>query len=222
MQYHALSLAHSSPTARVFLVGHRGERCVPQVEAAENITPILIAPNLLPRPRSRALYVLCLPLKAVAQLLQLLWTLLVVLPRPDVLLIQTPPAIPTLAAAWLLRLLRGCSIVVDWHNFGFSVLELSLRAGHPLVRISRAYEACLGRTMDGHLCVTHAMAGWLQAEWRIASRVLHDRPPAFFKPLALAERHAVKGPEGVDRHTSPFTPLPSHLPAIPAIPAPLI
>ena len=58
------------------------------MEAAKNIIPILMTPDLLPLPRTRGLYVLCLPFKAIAQLLQLMWTLLVILPRPDVVLVQ--------------------------------------------------------------------------------------------------------------------------------------
>lgn len=206
MQYHALSLAQAK--ARVYLVGYRGERCVPAVEA-EAITQVLLTPDLLPRPRSRPLYLLYAPAKAVLQLVQLMYTLLVVLPAPTTLLLQTPPAIPTLAAAWLMRLLRGVTVVVDWHNMGFSVLQHSLRAGHPFVRLSRMYERLFARRLDGHLCVTKAMARWLSDEWGVVARVLHDRPPAFFRRLALEERHALLrrlAPQFVDAAGAPLWP----------------
>jgi len=209
MQYHALSLANSDRVKRVFLVGYRGERCVPDVEAAGAITPILLAPELLPRPKARALYLLYAPIKAVLQLLQLLWALLVTLPRCDVLLLQTPPAIPTLAAACAYRAACGVPVVVDWHNLGFSMLEHTLRAGHPFVKLARAYERALANTFDGHLCVTRAMAAWLQREWGVAARVLHDRPPAFFRRLAPPERHALLrrlAPQFVDASGAPLWP----------------
>ncbi|KAL1511477.1 hypothetical protein AB1Y20_006275 [Prymnesium parvum] len=189
MQYHALSLAQHC--SKVYLIGHVGERCVPQVEVQQNIIPILMSADLFPRPKSRFLYVLCLPLKAVVQMVQLLWTLLVVLPRPDLLLVQTPPAIPTLAAAWALRLLRGCTVVVDWHNLGYSVLQQSLGTRHALVVVSRMYEQIFGRALDGHLCVTRAMADFLHQEWAVKARVLYDRPPSFFRRLDVEQRHAL-------------------------------
>ena len=83
--------------------------------------------------------------KAVAQMIQLLWTLLVSLPRADVLLVQTPPAIPALAAAWLVRLLRGTTVVVDWHNLAFTVMQQSLSARHPFIPVARLYERMCAR-----------------------------------------------------------------------------
>ena len=192
MQYHALSLARAG-THRVFLVGYSGERAVPAVEAEENIVQVRLTADLLPRPRSRKLYLVYAPAKALLQLVQLMWTLLVSLPRADVLLLQTPPAVPALAAAWVTRVARGGSVVMDWHNLGFSVLEHALRnPRHPFVRLSYSYERAVGRLLDGHLCVTHAMAAWLQREWGLAGvRVLHDRPPEFFRRLSDGERHAL-------------------------------
>jgi len=191
MQYHALSLAQTR-AVRVFLVGYAGERCVPAVEAEEMrgaIAQVRLTADLLPRPKARALYLVYAPLKAALQLLQLMWTLLVRLPAPAVLLLQNPPAIPTLAAAWLARLLRGGAVVVDWHNLAYSVLEHGLRPNHPFVRVARAYERALSRRLDGHLCVTHAMQAWLRATWGVSAHVLHDRPPSFFQRLALPQKH---------------------------------
>lgn len=189
MQYHALSLARSKAFTRVFLVGYHGERCVPDVEQNDAISQVLLTADLLPRPTARALYLAYAPTKAVLQLFQLLWTL-ISLPKPEVVLLQTPPAVPTLAAAWLVRFLRGGAVIIDWHNLGFSMLEHTLkRATHPFVRLSRAYESRLSRRLDGHLCVTAAMAAWLQAEWGLEARVLHDRPPEFFRRLSAAESH---------------------------------
>ena len=137
----------------------------PTAAAERRITPVLLTADLLPRPRARALYLAYAPAKAVLQLLQLLWTLLWTLPRADVLLVQTPPAVPTLAAAWAVRALRGGAVVVDWHNLAFSVMQHGLRPGHPLVVLSRRLERFFGRRLDGHLCVTRALSSWLRAEW---------------------------------------------------------
>ena len=149
MQYHALSLA-ARPHTRVFLVGFRGEKCVPEVmRQPDRIQQILMSPDLLPRPKHRMFYLIYAPLKAFLLLWQLLWVLFVIVPRTDVLLCQSPPAIPTLAAAWLMRILRGTRVVVDWHNLAFSVLQHGgLAGGHPFVRLSRWYERQLGSRLN--------------------------------------------------------------------------
>ncbi len=189
MAYHARSLAAStSPTMHLALLGLAGS----EPPILPNVTLYTVADNLLPRPKSRLLYLVYAPAKALVQLLQLVARLLLLAPAPDLVLLQTPPAIPTLAAAYLLRALTGAIVLVDWHNLGFSMLQhRGLGARHPLVALSRAYERRLGRALDGHICVTRAMSAWLAQEWGIDARVLHDRPPAEFRRLDLDERHAL-------------------------------
>jgi len=68
--------------------------------------------------------------------MQLLRLLLLQLPRPELLLVQNPPSIPTLAVAWLAARLRGAALVIDWHNLGFSILSHSRGSDrHPLVKV---------------------------------------------------------------------------------------
>lgn len=74
--------------------------------------------------------------KIVALVLQLLRLLLFRLPRPELILVQNPPSIPTLAVAWLVARLRGATLVIDWHNLGFSILSHSRGSDrHPLVKV---------------------------------------------------------------------------------------
>eukprot|EP01048_Picozoa_sp_COSAG05_P030495 COSAG05_NODE_10619_length_555_cov_1.006579_1_plen_74_part_10 len=71
--------------------------------------------------------------------------------------------------------LRGCVVVVDWHNLGYTVLaENSLGAGHPLVSVARHYEQVVGARFDAHLCVTRSFRGWLKDTWGIEAAVLYD------------------------------------------------
>lgn len=53
------------------------------------------------------------------------------------------------------------------------------------------YEKKYGKRADAHLCVTKAMQQELAANWGIHAIVLYDKPPAFFKPACLEERHKV-------------------------------
>ena len=45
---------------------------------------------------------------------------------------------PSLAVCCVVSLLRGATLVVDWHNYGYTLLALSLSPAHLLVRISEA------------------------------------------------------------------------------------
>lgn len=186
MQFHASSLADAGYT--VDLVGYPGAKPYPHVRDNPHIQQRFLRPWQLEAPRMvpRALL---LPFKAIWQFLQLFFTLLC-LPRPNVILVQNPPAIPTLLVAKLVSVLRCCRFVIDWHNIAYSLLGLSLGASHWLVRMSRIYERVLGKTAHANLCVTHAMREELAGpNWRITATTLHDRPPHFFRRLRLQEMH---------------------------------
>lgn len=80
--------------------------------------------------------------------------------------------------------------MIDWHNFGYSILALKLGPAHPLVKVSRWYERVLSRGATAHFCVTNAMAKVLDSDFHCHSPilVLHDRPAAYFQPLDQHER----------------------------------
>lgn len=139
----------------------------------------------------RVLFPLYAPLKIAWLLLQLLYTLLFAIPRPAYCLVQNPPSVPTLAVAALACRLRRARLVIDWHNFGFTLLRLSLpRALHSLVWLHRQYERLLARAADAHLCVTRAGARFLSAEWGVHDAlVIYDRAPAFFRRTPVEAAH---------------------------------
>jgi beta-1,4-mannosyltransferase len=204
MQYHALSLAADKGTRRVTLIGYVGEKCVPPVEAHAKIHQQLMEPVELQSLRRRVPFLIY----AVVKVLLLFWrfgvTLMWRTPGPlDAVLVQNPPALPTLAVAWLVCRLRGAKLVVDWHNLGYSVLAFELGkptdTAHPAVAWPRAAETWLAARADAHFCVTHAMAAFLRTKLtprgttsaRLALSALHDRPPRFFAHTALEAQHAL-------------------------------
>jgi len=78
-------------------------------------------------------FILFAPFKALYQLFTLLDTLLYAIPATaGYVLIQNPPAIPTLGVAMVTGFLRGQKVIIDWHNFGYSILQMKLNE-HPLV-----------------------------------------------------------------------------------------
>lgn len=50
---------------------------------------------------------------------------------------QNPPGLPTIAVAWFVCVLRGSRLVIDWHNYGYTIMALSLGETHPVVRLAK-------------------------------------------------------------------------------------
>jgi beta-1,4-mannosyltransferase len=101
---------------------------------------------------------------------------------------KNPPSIPTLAIATIACFIRNTSLVIDWHNFGYSILALKLGPSHPLVKISALYENVFSRLASDHFTVTNAMARVLKNQYGVAAHSLHDRPAALFRPISSQER----------------------------------
>jgi beta-1,4-mannosyltransferase len=191
MQYHALSLAEHGYA--VHLVGHGGTRPPARLAGHPHLVlHTLAAPWRVPERAPRAVFVAVAPFRVLVQLLLLMWTLLVTVPRPAVLLVQTPPAIPTLVVARAVCALRGTRLVVDWHNYGYTLLGLRLGPRHALVRLARVYEHWAGHRAGAHLCVTQAMARDLADGWGVTPPpvVVYDTAPRHFNRLTWAERVA--------------------------------
>uniref|UniRef100_A0A8R7QF39 Glycosyltransferase subfamily 4-like N-terminal domain-containing protein n=1 Tax=Triticum urartu TaxID=4572 RepID=A0A8R7QF39_TRIUA len=132
---------------------------------------------------------LALLLKAAIQFIMLIWFLCFKIPRLDVFIVQNPPSVPTLAAVKLVSWLRGAKFIVDWHNFGYTLLGLSHGRSHVIVKIYFWFEKHFGRMTDGAFCVTKAMQHELSQNWGIKATVLYDHSPEFFHPASLAQKH---------------------------------
>ena len=133
-------------------------------------------------------------IKLAAQLYQLGCLLLFGLSaRPDVILVQNPPSIPTLLLARLAAWRHSAALIIDWHNYGWSILAMGREADSPVVRLARLYEEFVGGCADGHLVVTEAMGNDLSARTLGAGaappRVLHDRAQPSFRRTTAAEAH---------------------------------
>eukprot|EP00563_Minutocellus_polymorphus_P001488 CAMPEP_0181037548 /NCGR_PEP_ID=MMETSP1070-20121207/9461_1 /TAXON_ID=265543 /ORGANISM="Minutocellus polymorphus, Strain NH13" /LENGTH=573 /DNA_ID=CAMNT_0023115273 /DNA_START=33 /DNA_END=1751 /DNA_ORIENTATION=- len=175
---------------------------------------IRMEPPSPPKSLRRCLLPLYLVLRLVGLVYSLLRTLFITIPAAhhrkdangrkqsvpiDCVLVQNPPSIPLLLLAYLfcisrpLLLLSRPGLVIDWHNLGYTMFDVS--DWHPIRMVARLYERMMAPLADGHLCVTLAMKSWLRQNFGLANcpddriSVLHDRPPEFFRPTKPMEQH---------------------------------
>ncbi|KAK9269515.1 hypothetical protein L1049_001290 [Liquidambar formosana] len=189
MQYHALSLARQT-SLEVDVVAYGGSEPHTAVSEHKNIHIHKMAQwPTIPRGLPKILHPLMLLLKPLIQLFMLLWYLCVKIPSPDVFIVQNPPSVPTLVAVKWASWLRRSAFIVDWHNFGYTLLGLSLGRSSRFVAVYRWFEKHYGKMADGSLCVTRAMQHELAQNWGIKASVLYDQPPEFFRPASLEEKH---------------------------------
>jgi len=140
----------------------------------------------------RALFALRGLARVVRQTIELVRTVLVRLDRFDVLLVQNPPALPTLLVGVVAARARGARLVVDWHNFGWAMLAVKIGPDHVATRLARRVEHWLARRANAHLCVSRAMQSELATRWGVPGAVvLHDRPASQFVATPPDARRAL-------------------------------
>lgn len=189
MQYHALSLAKHG--YHVQIIGYQESTLHPDIVASNGISVVPLHPS--PRwlkTENKSLFLVSGPLKVLYQICTLFAVLTFQTDHSGWLLVQNPPAIPTLAVAQAVCLLRHTRLVIDWHNLGYSILALKLGPRHPFVRLSEIYESFCSRGAFAHICVTKAMANKLLHSYKLSAPViaLHDRPASIFKVLNRVQR----------------------------------
>lgn len=184
LQYHCISLAEEG--YHVNVIGYRGAKPKKQMLNNNNITISYLPPVpdlhiYLPR-------ILAYIFKVIWQSISLFCYLLLKR-RSHYVFVQTPPAIPVFAISWLYCLLVAGSLVIDWHNYAYSLMALTLGENSLIVRVSYWFEFYFGQKARYNLCVTNAMRQDLIERWGIVSKVLHDRAPSEFRRATLDETH---------------------------------
>jgi beta-1,4-mannosyltransferase len=136
-------------------------------------------------------FLLVTALRSALLLFESIWLLLVRTPRADAVLVQNPPTIPTLLAGWIAARMRGSLFIVDWHNFGYTMLSQRLDPAHFVVQSAKIWERWLGRRADAHFCVSMAMRRILIDDFGLAAPiVLYDKPRELLPLLPVSERSA--------------------------------
>ncbi|KAM5331229.1 chitobiosyldiphosphodolichol beta-mannosyltransferase isoform 1-T1 [Glossophaga mutica] len=183
MQYHALALAQRGFS--VTLLGFCNSR--PHHELLQSdrirIVPLTDLQRLPAGPR-----ILQYGVKVVFQAVHLLWKLMCREPATYIFL-QNPPGLPAIAVCWFVGCLCGSKLVIDWHNYGYSIMGLVHGPNHYLVLLAKWYEKLCGRLSHLNLCVTNEMQKDLAENWGIRAVTVYDKPASFFKETPLDLQH---------------------------------
>ncbi|KAK0102859.1 mannosyltransferase [Cadophora gregata] len=189
MQYHATSIAKHG--GRVDVVGYQESTLHPGMidNPLISIVPLPPPPPLL---RANKLpFIIAGPLKVLWQMWSLFHALGYRTKAAQWLLVQNPPSIPTLFIAIVICFLRNTHLIIDWHNYGWTILAGTRGETHPFVTISKYYEAVLGSwAPTASFTVTDAMQKQLRKKpYSVKSPIftLHDRPASIFQPIPSAE-----------------------------------
>jgi beta-1,4-mannosyltransferase len=190
MQYHAASLAAAG--SDVDVIGLEGAAVVPALASDPRIH-VHRLPDRAFAGRSQGgvrRFVLGSVARGLGQAVRL-FAALVRIPRPDVVLVQNPPAFPTLFIAWLAARLRGARFVIDWHNLSHTIAAVKVGEGHRVVKAIARSERRWARRADAHLAVSKALADWLAREYQVTAAVVYDRPGDAFARSAPAHADAL-------------------------------
>ncbi|KAF8167872.1 mannosyltransferase [Crassisporium funariophilum] len=188
MMYHAQSFAENGFVTD--LIGYGGSKPIPALERLPKVQ-LRYIPEL-PKIFSYLPFLVLAPIKIVHQVVHILLYLLVWIDvPPEFIVVQNPPSIPTLALVQLVGRIRGSKIIIDWHNLGYTILELKLGKGHLVVRIAKWFEETFSNSAYAHLFVTRAMRDFLVKEWDLQGHkvVLYDRPLRHFHRSSTQEVH---------------------------------
>jgi len=199
MQYHALSISELENT-KVSMIGYRESEPHPLIVDNENIDilPLLPFPISMSRSGSKkgllsllVLWPLLAVSKVLFQCLQLFYTLWTI-PNLSTVLVQSPPAIPTVFILQVVCWLRSVKLIIDWHNLGYTLLALSLGKSdsHPIIIFAKFIERFFGRCAYAHLFVTQEMRDTLVRDWKLKGKtfVFHDKASPIFKNMEPNEQ----------------------------------
>ncbi|CAH8588851.1 unnamed protein product [Schistosoma turkestanicum] len=117
--------------------------------------------------------------------------------RSRLILVQNPPGVPTFLIVWLFIKITGRSLVIDWHNYGYTLVELNAPKKSFFTRLYYILEVdfagCFLSRMSNrvaHLCVSKALKYDLKKK-SIEGTVYYDRHPEEFKPTSVDIAHCL-------------------------------
>ncbi|XP_035215883.1 chitobiosyldiphosphodolichol beta-mannosyltransferase-like isoform X2 [Stegodyphus dumicola] len=184
MQYHTLSLSKNN--FRVDVVAYKGAEPHKRIINDQNVSFHYMKniPQWIEYSPGLFRYIL----KTVWQSFFLFWTLINI-SKINHIFLQNPPAVPTLPVICFVCWLRNCCLVIDFHNYGYTILGLSAGKESFLVKIAKWCERYFSLKACRSICVTKAMKEDLMQNWNVRASVFYDCAPDIFHPISEEEKH---------------------------------
>ncbi|KAG0001383.1 hypothetical protein BGZ80_000753 [Entomortierella chlamydospora] len=177
---------------RVDVIGYKGSRLPEDLENDPSIRfHYLSELPRIPESMPRILYYLYAPIKAVLLASQLFIVAMFHVAAPEVYMVQNPPSIPTLHVMQIVNWLKQRHLIIDWHNYGYSMVAKRLGEKSIFTRLVERYERIWGYKATVHICVSRTMARDLlyKLEKRGKIVTVYDRAPESFHQLDVDEIH---------------------------------
>lgn len=131
LQCYSIATMHQNMHSRFqsldLLTNNCGQECS-QRWTCHRISVLFCRPSLFKRLPTKLVWLLKLALY-FSTMLSLMIAATVRAGRPNLMLIQSPPANPTLAVCALIRYLYGTATIIDFHNIAYTLMRTSPAPG---------------------------------------------------------------------------------------------
>ncbi|KAL7069277.1 glycosyl transferase, group 1 family protein [Cryptosporidium serpentis] len=186
----------------IYLMGYRESKCSSLVIDDPNISVVELPPSKINSYKYSIPLFAFFTLKIIEQTASIL-KLAFKVPNLSGIILQVPPSIPAIPVLWFVSFLRGVPLIIDWHNYGHTLLIQTkphqnsnmhtsfLRTCYQYILriVYESLEFSLGKLASLSFCVTRAMKNDL-ARRGIEASVLYDRPNSSFNPInSVSKRH---------------------------------
>ena len=119
--------------------------------------------------------------KIISESFHLFWILFLnpyKIVKLQTIILQNPPTIPIGIISRFVCWFRAATLIIDWHNFGFTILALKIR-NQTILNIYKYVEKMLFQLSDQNLTVTKTMKKFFIDKWNGNNNnihVLYDKP----------------------------------------------
>jgi beta-1,4-mannosyltransferase len=127
MQYHCLSLLKHN--YKVKIISYKQTAPLKSLSENKRVSFIYLKqPNQLAKINSKFEY-LYKGIQRVVEQITELFLIFLSLKKSKIIIVQNPPSIPTLFIVQIYTLMTGTRLIIDWHNFGYSIINLNRGPG---------------------------------------------------------------------------------------------
>mmetsp|Transcript_20922 Transcript_20922/g.38772 ORF Transcript_20922/g.38772 Transcript_20922/m.38772 type:complete len:425 (-) Transcript_20922:641-1915(-) len=170
----------------VDLVGCPGSQLRKEIGDSSRVKVNTLSSSFVDRLKQlpRAFFLIYAAFRILIETLQLCW-IFGTIRKPKLALIQNPPNLPVLAVLILIAYIRQFPVCIDWHNYGFSILQVAHRPPW-MVGLATHYERLVGCMADLHICVSQNLKEDLR-NYSVKAKTLYDLPTHHFTPVTSCE-----------------------------------